>query len=73
MKNIAAIFIVVVIVAIAVVDTYLIYNGGTGASISHQIITWSYDYPAFTFLFGFACGHLFWRMRDTKDTGKLGR
>ena len=72
MKNIAAIFIGLVIVAIAIVDVYLIYIGGTSASISHQIITWSYDYPAFTFLMGFAMGHLFWKIRPTKEMDEKG-
>ena len=66
MKNLAGIFIAVTIVIIAFFDTFLIIKGGTEASISHQIITWSYQYPAFTFLMGFAMGHLFWKISDTK-------
>jgi hypothetical protein len=68
MKNIAGIFIGIVIVLIAVVDTFLIVKGGTESSISHQIITWSYEFPAFTFLMGFCMGHLFWKIRDVKKT-----
>lgn len=56
----AAVFIFVMIVAIVVVDFYLITTGGTEESISNQIIEWSYSYPAFTFLVGFTMGHLFW-------------
>lgn len=56
----AAIFIIIMIVSIAVVDFYLIAKGGTDESISNQIIEWSYSYPAFTFLVGFTMGHLFW-------------
>lgn len=66
MKNMAAIFIAVVIIIIAIVDTFLIVKGGVGASISHQIIDWSYKYPAFTFLMGFTMGHLFWKIGDVK-------
>lgn len=68
MKNAAAIFIGFVIVSIAIVDTFLIVKGGTEASISHQLITWSYEFPAFTFLMGFAMGHLFWKIRDVKKS-----
>lgn len=66
MKNAAAIFIVFTIVLIAVVDVILIVKGGTEASISHQLIVWSYEFPAFTFLMGFTMGHLFWKIREVK-------
>jgi hypothetical protein len=62
----AAYFILFMIVAIAVFDTYLIIDGGTSESISHQIIEWSYEYPAFTFLVGFTMGHLFWKISNFK-------
>jgi len=70
--NKAAIFIITVIVSIAGFDVYLFSTGGTADTISNQIVTWSYNYPAFTFSLGFAFGHLFWRMRDTDKTGKFG-
>jgi hypothetical protein len=70
MKGIAGIFIAVTIIIIAFFDVFLIMKGGTEASISHQIITWSYEYPAFTFLMGFAMGHLFWKIRDVKKEEK---
>jgi hypothetical protein len=61
-------FIIGTILSIAVFDFVIIAKGGTEASISHMLITWSYDFPAFTFLFGFVAGHLFWRLRtDKKD------
>lgn len=66
MKFTAAIFIIITIVIIAVVDVYFILGGGTEASISYQIITWSHEYPAFTFLMGFTMGHLFWKIKDVK-------
>ena len=56
----AGIFIGMVLLAILGFDTYLIIGEGTDASISNQIIEWSYEYPVFTFLMGFAMGHLFW-------------
>lgn len=71
--NKAAIFIFIILLSIGAFDVYLVYSGGTEATISSQIILWSYNYPAFTFLMGFAMGHLFWRMRDTKKTERLGK
>lgn len=68
-----ALTIIVIVLLIVVVDSYLLISGGTEASISHMLISWSYDYPIFTFLVGFTMGHLFWRMRDTSKTGRLGR
>lgn len=70
MKFTASLFIIITIVVIAVVDFYLIAQGGTEASISHQIIVWSYEFPAFTFLMGFTMGHLFWKIRDVKKESK---
>jgi len=60
-------FIALTIMLIAIWDVYAIVNGGTEASISHTMIVWSYKYPAFTFLMGFVMGHLFWRVRETKE------
>jgi hypothetical protein len=62
----AGIFILVMIVSIVVFDAYLIIGEGTDASISNQIIEWSYEFPAFTFLVGFAMGHLFWVISNRK-------
>lgn len=72
-KNAAAIFLGVLIVAVIIFDVYVILKGGTEASISHQIIIWSYQYPAFTFLTGFVFGHLFWRMPSTSKTKEIGK
>ena len=60
----------VVAVVIAAFDIYVMIYGGTGTTISHEIIVMSYKYPAFTFLVGFIAGHLFWRMPGTEDTNK---
>lgn len=66
-KKYTFLFIVFTAVSIAIFDFFIIYKGGTEASISHMLITWSYDYPAVTFLFGFTAGHLFWRLKtDSK-------
>ena len=67
-KKWTAIFIGVTILSIAIYDGVAISLGGTEASISHMMITWSYKYPAFVFLMGFTMGHLFWVIRPTKET-----
>ena len=64
-------FILLMIVAVAVFDTIAISKGGTEASISQIILEWSYKYPLFTFMVGIVCGHLFWRIRDTKESKRL--
>lgn len=71
MKKLTAIFTICIILIIAIFDVYVIVNGGTEASISHLIITWSYKYPIFTFMFGVVCGHLFWRVRQTRELDEL--
>lgn len=70
-KKMTIIFVVSVVLAIAIYDGYAIAMGGTDGSISHLFITWSYKYPAFTFLMGFTMGHLFWRMRSTPEMDKI--
>lgn len=64
-------FVGILLVVIAVFDGWIMSKGGTEASISHYIITASYKYPVMTFLFGFLCGHLFWRMRYTPYTKEI--
>ena len=58
-----------------VYDIYAISEGGTEASISFMMYSWSYKYPIFTWSFGFfpglLVGHFFWRIRDTKTTKQL--
>lgn len=65
-KKVTVIFILVLAVVIAAFDVYIMQIGGKEASISQTIILWSYEYPSITFLLGFVCGHLFWRMRSNK-------
>lgn len=64
--------IAVCIGALLVYDAAIIIMKGTEASVSMQIIEWSYDYPVFTFFVGFVMGHLFWRVRDNGRTKRLG-
>lgn len=62
MKQATTIFIIGVILIILGWDGFAMYKGGVGASISHTIIKWSYEFPAFTFAIGFVMGHLFWKI-----------
>lgn len=70
-KNMTMIFTIVMIVIVAVYDVYAMIIGGTENSISHMLITKSYDYPIIPFLIGVLTGHLVWRMKDTKETKKI--
>jgi len=65
-KTLTKIFIFVVIAVIAVFDVYVWNVGGTEATISWTIFEWSHKFPVFTFLMGFAMGHLFWQMKGVK-------
>lgn len=61
------------IVGILIYDVVAIVNGGgSEASISSLIISFSYKFPFFTFLTGFGngvlVGHLFWRLKSNADT-----
>lgn len=69
--KITAIFIGVIVVSITIYDVFVIVKHGVDYSISTKIIAWSYEFPVFTFAMGFICGHLFWRLRDSKKTKKL--
>ena len=70
-KRYTIIFIATMFIAIAAYDVLTISQGGMETSISHTMIEWSYKYPIFTFLMGVVCGHLFWRMSDTKATKEI--
>ena len=69
--RITQIFIVATIVLIAGFDFWVIIMGGTEATISHELITISYQYPMVPFCMGILCGHLFWRMPSTPKTLKI--
>lgn len=72
MKNWTYIFIGLMILLITAYDIFAILTSGTESSISSIMIIWAYKYPAFPFLVGFVSGHLFWRMKNNKDTEKEG-
>lgn len=73
MKKWTQIFVGGLIAVITIYDVFALIKGGTEASISYLLITWSYKYPMLPFTMGVLCGHLFWRMRDTEGTRKLGK
>jgi len=64
------------ILLILVYDAVAIHFGGTEASISSLLITSAYQMPFMVFCIGLFIGilggHLFWRMKPNKDTGKIG-
>lgn len=66
-------FIVLALIAIFAMDAWLILKGDLESSISATLIEWSYKFPIFTFMIGFAMGHLFWRMRSTPGMEKIDR
>ena len=58
------------VIGILLYDAWAFYMGGQEATISHIIVTdWIYNYPAFVFLSGFMCGHLFFPMSRNKYEG----
>lgn len=73
MKKITSIVVIASLILILGYDCYALMMGGTEATISHMLIVGSYSYPLIPFFGGFLMGHLFWRLRDTKETPALGR
>lgn len=69
MKKLTPIFVILLVMAIAIFDVYIINTQGKYESISAYIIRWSHEYPSIPFLIGFVCGHLFWSMRTTDWRG----
>lgn len=63
--------IAAIIGLIAIYDVFALVKGGTVATISYRIRDWSKRYVAFTFMVGFAMGHLFWPMAKTPETEEL--
>lgn len=61
-----AIFLIIIVLAVAIFDVAIIAIKGKKSSISAWAIRISYKYPsvvfAFAMLLGFVMGHLFWRM-----------
>ncbi len=66
MRKYTVIFIITVLALIGIYDVWVIAASGKQDSISWVVIEWSHDYPSFTFIVGFAMGHLFWRMKNPK-------
>lgn len=64
------IFIVAVLFVVLVYDLAAAIFGGTGGTISHEIIIFAQDYPIMPFTVGVVMGHLFWRMPSTPETEK---
>lgn len=70
-KKLTVYFIIAIALVIAGYDAWVIKEGGVEASISYTMISWSYSFPAFTFLMGFVAGHLFWVIRARKPDAKI--
>ena len=64
-------FVGLMLILVIAWDVFVLIDGGTESSISHLLIVWSYKYPIFTFASGVLCGHLFWRVRQTKELNDL--
>jgi hypothetical protein len=64
LQKLTAKFIVGIIALIAAFDVFVYSKGGTEATISYVIMTWSYQHPITVFVAGVVCGHLYWRIRD---------
>lgn len=69
--NITLGFIILLVVSVAVFDVFIIAKKGKTESISAHIIRMSHKYPSISFLIGFLCGHLFWRMSDVDVFGSF--
>jgi|GEM_PF-4777776 len=65
-KRMTVVFIIIMFAAVAGYDALTISQGGVATSISQTMIDWSYKYPIFTFIMGIICGHLFWKISDSK-------
>ncbi len=61
--NLSVIFLIVMAVAVAVFDVWIIAKKGKPASLSANIIRISKEMPLVTLLLGVLLGHLFWSMR----------
>ena len=61
--NITILFCVILVIAVAAFDVYIIAKKGKKESISAHIIRASHNYPLIPFLLGIVCGHLFWSMK----------
>lgn len=60
-QNVTAYAIAAFVIGLLMYDIWAFTKGGVQGTVSYKIIMeWSRKYPAFTFMVGFAMGHLFW-------------
>ena len=67
--NVTLAFLLIVGIAIAIFDVYIICMKGKFESISAHVLRGSKKYPLMVLLFGILLGHLFWSMK-TEDVYK---
>lgn len=67
-KQYTLIFIGLMLVLGIGYDVWVIIVGGRENSISWTLIELSYQHPIIPFLTGYLCGHLFWNMKDPKES-----
>lgn len=63
-------FIFAVLIISIGFDLWVMYAGGTGTTISHELINWPYKYPIMGVMVGILIGHLMWRMPSTVETAE---
>lgn len=66
MKKITGFVILASIVVLVAYDFFAYSKGGTDATISWLIWTWSLETPTVSFSAGYLCGHLFAQMKGKK-------
>jgi hypothetical protein len=72
-KRITFIFVLSMAISVLAYDGFVMLKAGYEASVSHTVIIMAYKYPVMTFLVGFVCGHLFWRMGASKETDQIDK
>lgn len=63
-------FIIATLLIVLFFDGWVMFMGGTGTTISHELINWPYKYPIMGLLVGIVLGHLMWRMPSTVETAE---
>jgi len=63
---ITKIFILVITVMIIIFDIIVYVKGGAHATISHQVLEWSKEWPVLVYTAGILCGHLLWPQKVAK-------
>lgn len=59
-----------IFLAVIAYDVFAFVQWGQAGTVSWQMFELSHEFPVITFLAGFICGHLFWRMKDPKELKK---